>query len=251
MKTILFPYVRASTTKQEQSPEVQKSGLERYSDFIQGELQPFYVDFAVSARKTPFDERPEGSKLWADIQALRKQNPDCEIGIAATKLDRIFRNSVDGILQEAKFRELNVYLHFSDMGGVAFNTRTATGRLMFRMMLSTAEFEAEITAERTTSGMTHRRSNGEATSHVPFGFTRSDDEKDKKLYPHPDEMKVVEMIFQMLGLNYSLTKIASQLNEHSIPSKTGKTWSRNSVDSVIEYHTKRLGVTASQAMVTA
>jgi site-specific DNA recombinase len=244
MKIVLFPYVRASTTKQEQSPDVQKSGLERYAEFIQAEIKPFYVDFAVSARKTPFEERPSGAKLWADIQALRKQNPNCEIGIAATKLDRIFRNSVDGILFEQKLRDLNVYLHFSDMGGVAFATKSATGRLMFRMMLSTAEFEAEITAERTTSGMTHRRSNGEATSHPQFGFERSNDPTDKKLYPHEREMKVVEMIFQMLGLNYSLTKIAAELNQHGILSKTGKQWSRNSVDSVIEYHTKRLGVTA-------
>lgn len=233
----LVSYNRVSTDEQKVGLQMYEQSIKRFCEYHNHTLVGQFQDEDVSGG-IAFAKRPSGRKCY---DLLMEGKAD---GIIVGDVSRMFRNLEDGVVLERIFRENGIKMLFADGNGSPVDTTTETGFMMFLFPLIQAHLGRLNRKVTTKKNMEFRRNSGLVTSHTPYGYERATEGKDNRLYEKADEMKVVEMIFQMLGLNYSLTKIAAELNSHSIPSKTGKTWSRNSVDSVINYHTKRLGVTA-------
>jgi len=86
-------------------------------------------------------ERPEFQKVLTEL----KQGDT----LVVTKLDRFARSTVDGIQTVKALFEKGVKVHILNMGLVE---DTPTGRLIFNIMSSFAEFERDMIVERTQEG---------------------------------------------------------------------------------------------------
>jgi DNA invertase Pin-like site-specific DNA recombinase len=99
------------------------------------------------------------------VDALAKK--DGPRHIIAVKLDRLFRNATDALIQVARRDKSKRALHVLDMGGSALNTRSAVGRAFFTMAAAFAEMERNLTSERVRMGMAHLRKTGQV--YCPYG----------------------------------------------------------------------------------
>ncbi|HUN34164.1 MAG TPA: recombinase family protein [Trebonia sp.] len=98
-----------------------------------------YVDDGVSGRKA---SRPEWDKL---LGALRKG--DRLTVTSMTRVGRSLQNLLD-IMQELDRRDVDVI--FMDQH---IDTSTANGRLVFHIMASLSEYEADLTRQRVLEGL--------------------------------------------------------------------------------------------------
>jgi len=131
-------YARVSTT--EQIVEPQLHALRQYAT-ARG-LEPVeYVDHGVSGAK---DRRPSLDRLVADA---RRRRFDV---VAITKLDRLARSVKHLTMLAADLDALGIGLVVLDQ---AIDTTTPSGRLLFNVLGSIAEFERDLIRERTRAGM--------------------------------------------------------------------------------------------------
>ena len=88
-------------------------------------------------------------------------------------------------------------------------TTSASGKLMFHIISAFAEFERNVTGERTKFSMNKKASDGGLVSRAPFGYKI----EEKKLVPHEEiGVKVQELFQDFLNKDISLTKLAKNYN---------------------------------------
>ncbi len=138
-------YARVST--RDQHPDAQLAELRAYAR-RRGAEAVEYVDHGLSGAN---DQRPA---LDALVTAVSRR----EVGaVVVTKLDRIAR-SVRHLTQlAADLEELDVALVVLDQ---AIDTSTSSGRLLFHVLGSIAEFERDLIRERTAAGLAAARRRG-------------------------------------------------------------------------------------------
>jgi len=104
-------------------------------------------------------DRPALKRLLADVEAGKI---DC---IVVYKVDRLSRSLLD-------FAKIMETLEASDVSFVSvtqqFNTTNSMGRLTLNVLLSFAQFEREIIAERTSDKMVAARKKGKWTGGMPI-----------------------------------------------------------------------------------
>ena len=130
-------------------------------------------------------ERPGLARL---LDALRQNQLDV---IVVYKVDRLTRSLAD-------FAKIVALL---DKHGVSFvsvtqqfNTTSSMGRLTLNVLLSFAQFEREVTAERIRDKIAASKKKGLWTGGpVPIGY----DVKEKALVPNPAEAETVRRLFQL------------------------------------------------------
>ena len=162
-------------------------------------------------------DRPALKRLMADVEAGRV---DC---IVVYKVDRLSRSLMD-------FSRLVETLDHHGVSFVSvtqqFNTSTSMGRLTLNMLLSFAQFEREVTAERIRDKFTASRKRGKHMGGVPpLGYDI--DRAQKKLIVNPEEAKLVRHIFRRFLKIGSATKLAQELNETGHRTKSWTTLSGN------------------------
>ena len=164
------------------------------------------MDEDVSAYK-PLAKRPQGAKLLHEL----KTTPDS--GVVCTRVDRMFRNALDGMAVVKRWNEARIPLYVVTMGGNVVVTTTAMGWLLFQTMLIHAEFERNITSERTKGVKTmlrddHRKYSGTA----PYGWKHDDSDK---IIKDESKWEIVKLIFSLRHQGHSLDAIASIVNDIS------------------------------------
>jgi DNA invertase Pin-like site-specific DNA recombinase len=138
-------YARVST--QDQTPDNQLLPLRAFAG-ARGWAVTEYTDHGISGVK---ESRPS---LDAMLKAARGRKLDV---IVVTKLDRLAR-SVHHLLAVSKELEaLGVNLVVLDQ---AIDTTTPSGRLLFHVLASVAEFERDLIHERVVAGMRRARAAG-------------------------------------------------------------------------------------------
>ena len=163
-----------------------------------------YDDGGFSGGST---DRPALQKLLDDVRA-RKISV-----IVVYKVDRLTRSLADF----AKLVEL------FDSHGVSFvsvtqqfNTTTSMGRLTLNVLLSFAQFEREVTAERIRDKVLASKRKGLwVGGMVPLGYSLSDG----KLSIHEEEAKRVRLIFNRYLDLGSVNRLVKDLNERGLTSK--------------------------------
>ncbi|GEM05588.1 resolvase [Halolactibacillus miurensis] len=124
-----YGYARVSTLQQDLNIQIKalnKEGCDK-----------IYQDKFTGTKKN----RPTFKKLLYDL------NPGDTLIV--TKLDRFARSTVDGIKTIRELFDKGVKVHVLNMGLVE---DTPTGRLIFNIMSSFAEFERDMIVERTQEG---------------------------------------------------------------------------------------------------
>ena len=154
-------------------------------------------------------ERPGLKQLLADIE-------DGLIDVVVVyKIDRLSRSLMD-------FSKL---VEVFDRNGVtfvsvtqSFNTTTSMGRLTLNILLSFAQFEREVTAERIRDKVRASRMKGMwMGGYVPLGY----DVKDRKLVVNEEEAAAVRAIFERFVEVGSATVLARELRRKGLRNKQG------------------------------
>jgi DNA invertase Pin-like site-specific DNA recombinase len=220
--------------------EVQEDRLRRYC--AMAGLAPDIIlrDPGVSARKVSINDRPDG-------QQIRKLILGGVRHIVAQRIDRLFRDMVDGIETEEKWRKQGVKLHLADQGGVSLDCSTATGRMIFRTMLNISSFEAEMTAERVSCSHHYKQNNGKRISkQLRYGLMEdpsSDFNAEKGIHcgtmECPEEIKMIEVIMRYIQspVAWSNRQIACTMNEWGHRCRGGK-WNHKTIGKIIKRELK-------------
>ena len=162
--TKAIAYGRVSTAEQVEgaSLEAQEARLRAYATAQGLELVAVLREEAVSG-SVPLAERPQGGELVRLLAAHGATH------VLAVKLDRLFRDAADALVQVRSWDAAGVAVHLLDMGGSAFNTGSAMGRVFLGMLASFAEFERNVIAERTSAALQHKSAAGQHVGRPPTG----------------------------------------------------------------------------------
>ena len=128
-------------------------------------------------------ERPALRRLLADIEAGRVDL------VVVYKIDRLTRSLMDFSKLVERFDKSNCSFVSVTQ---AFNTSTSMGRLTLNVLLSFAQFEREVTAERIRDKIAASKKKGMWMGGIPpIGYTT----KEKALIVDPESAKIVNRIF--------------------------------------------------------
>ena len=152
-------YARVST--QDQTVENQLYALREWAQARGHEIVGEYTDEGISGAKGR-DKRPA---LDALMQAATRAKFDM---VAATALDRLGRNMQHLVMLFSELEALRVDVFIQNM---ALDTSTPVGRLTFNVMGAFAEFERELTRERTRLALDRARRNGKRLGRPTVGPT--------------------------------------------------------------------------------
>ena len=154
-------------------------------------------------------ERPALKRLLADIES-GKINV-----VVVYKIDRLTRSLLDFTKLVENFDRRNVT--FASITQ-SFNTTTSMGRLTLNILLSFAQFEREISAERIRDKFSASKRRGIwMGGHVPLGYRV----ENRKLLIVPNEADNVRHIFQRFLECGSGTLLVKELAETGITAKNG------------------------------
>lgn len=170
--------------------------------------------------ETPYDDggfsggnmdRPGLRQLLADIRANR-----IDI-ILVYKIDRLTRSLAD-------FAKMVEVFDASGVSFVAvtqqFNTTTSMGRLTLNILLSFAQFEREVTAERIRDKVAASKKKGMWMGGMaPIGYVA----KDKKLVIDPEEAEKIQGIFQRYLELESVRELTADLDLRGIRTRERET----------------------------
>lgn len=222
--------MRASTSKQELSPEIQREQISHYCK-AKGFAEPiFYLDKATSGGVHVRD-RDAGGKLMRD---LRKGDQ-----VILAKADRMFRKLGDCVNVCDEFRRLEVSLHIVNFNGMAIDLGTPIGRALLHMMACFAELERDIIKERARDTARAIKRAGRAHGMPKYGFKHAMVRRDGKMInmevPDPEEREVMAIIANLKRKRWSVNQIREYINyELKLKTRDGKDWDNNRISRVVK-----------------
>mgnify|MGYP002619856495 FL=1 len=201
-------YTRKSTSEGLDSDfntlDAQREAAEYFIRAMAGEgweaLPHRYDDGGFTGANT---DRPALKRLLADIEA---GEVDC---VVVYKVDRLSRSLMDFAKLLAAFDQKDVTFVSTTQN---FNTTNSMGRLTLNILLSFAQFEREMIAERTRDKMAAARKRGKwLGSRPPYGYLGDHDKK--QLVVCEEEAERVRTIFRMYLRLGSVNAVAKRIND--------------------------------------
>ncbi len=162
-----------------------------------------------------------------DRPALQRLLADIEDGlvdvIVVYKIDRLSRSLADfAKLVDVFDRNQVTFVSVTQ----SFNTTTSMGRLTLNVLLSFAQFEREVTAERIRDKFAASRAKGIwMGGWAPLGY----DVCDRRLVVNQDEAATVRMIFERFVSVGSATALARSLRAEGVCTKRGKPFDKGAL----------------------
>jgi len=209
-------YTRVSTDMQAEkefsSCEAQE---EKIKSFVQSQdnwrIFKVYSDAGYTGANT---NRPALQELLEDIKQKK-----IDI-ILAYKIDRLTRSPKDFYQLIEVFEQNSVsFISITER----FDTSTPAGRLLRNIMLTFAQFERELTSERTKDKLLERAKKGMWNGgRSPYGYER----KNKKLIINKKETETVRLIFETYLETGSVNQLYDLLKEKNIKNRQGKIFSK-------------------------
>lgn len=217
-------YIRVSTHWQvdKDSLQVQRRELIAYCQMLLG-IQDFEVfeDAGYSAKNT---DRPKYQEMMARLRTGEFSH------LLVWKIDRISRNLLDFADMYAELKRLGVDFVSKNE---KFQTDSAIGEAMLKIILVFAELERNMTSERVTSVMLSRATNGQWNGgRIPFGYQYN--KLTKEFAPDPQESKIVKRIYELYEREQSLIYVCRYLNEHGIFNRSGKEWTPTTISKILK-----------------
>jgi len=157
--------------------------------------------------------------------------------VVVYKVDRLTRSIIDfGKLVEA-FDEHEVSFVSVTQ---AFNTTNSMGRLTLNVLLSFAQFEREVTAERIRDKIASSKKKGMwMGARVPFGYRN----EDKQLIIYPNEANSVKLMFDLYLEHENIREVKEALDRQCIQTRQrtsksgrvtgGEPFSRGNISSIL------------------
>ena len=140
-------YIRVSTTMQAENGEslnVQRTQLTTYAQMMLNALPENIVIFEDAGYSGKNMDRPKFQDMMSQIRAGKFSH------LLVWKIDRISRNLLDFSMMYKELKELGVTFVSKNE---QFDTSTAMGEAMLKIILVFAELERNMTSERVTHTM--------------------------------------------------------------------------------------------------
>ena len=197
-KPLAAIYIRVSTEDQARfgiSLQAQEDSLKNYCNALGYQIYKIYKDEGKSAKD--IKHRPQMVQMLADAEVKKFQ------AIFIYKLDRFSRSLMDLINTIDKLKEWGIdFVSMQDK----IETTSATGKLMFHIISAFAEFERNVTGERTHFTMKAKFQRGGLITRAPLGYKIIN----KELFPAENSYIVQEIYQEFLNNNISLTQLAKK-----------------------------------------
>ena len=207
-------YIRVSTNHQidRDSLPLQRTELINYAKYALGiEKYEVFEDAGFSAKNTV---RPQYQEM---IKKIR--NGDFT-HILVWKIDRISRNLLDFASMYEEFKRLNItFISKNEQ----FDTSTAMGEAMLKIILIFAELERQMTSERVTAVMQSRATNGKWNGgRIPYGYDYNYETTEFSI--NPNEHKVALLMCDLYETSKSLLYTSRHLNKLEYQTRAGNSW---------------------------
>lgn len=216
-------YIRVSTHWQvdKDSLQVQRRELGAYAEMILG-ISDYVVfeDPGYSAKNT---DRPAYQTMMERLRTGEFSH------LLVWKIDRISRNLLDFATMYAELKELGItFISKNEQ----FDTSSAIGEAMLKIILVFAELERQMTAERVTAVMLSRATNGQWNGgRVPYGYDY--DKTTCEFSFNPVEHAVYNRILDLYEEHQSLLYVCRTLTDAGIKTKTGKEWTPTAIHKIL------------------
>src|SRR5712692_2917591 len=134
-------------------------------------------------------------------------------------------------------RDFHLLMDLFDRNGVKFvsvtqslDTQSPMGRLLRNVLLDFAQFEREMTADRTRDKMYQRAEKGLWNGgNVPYGYVA----ENKRLMVNAEEGERVRFIFHRFADAPSLAGLRDELHRRGWYTRSGKPWSKTALDQIL------------------
>jgi DNA invertase Pin-like site-specific DNA recombinase len=197
-------YVRASTGRQELGPEHQRAQLQAEADRRGWELE------LVEDNGKSGTSMAKRTGLAYALDRLERGDADA---LVVTKLDRLARSTVDFGRILAQSQEQGWAVVVLALG---VDTGTPNGKLVARIMMDIAEWEAEMISERTRDALAVKQERGEQVGR-------------QSTLP----AEIADRIVAERAAGSTWQAIADRLNADQIPTgQGGKEWRPSSVQAI-------------------
>ena len=201
-------YIRVSTEEQAKVGYSLGAQTDKIIEFIKNKgwtYQQIYSDEGYTASNRC---RPALQRILDDATAKRF---DAVLVYKIDRLSRRLKDLIDIVEELAKYG-----IGFKSITEL-IDTTTPEGRLMFHQFGSFAQYERELTSQRTALGMCKRLKLGLwPGGYAPYGYLL----KDSKLQVIEKEAKIIRLMFELyLNKNYGVINIARRLNTMGIKTR--------------------------------
>lgn len=212
-------YIRVSTTYQvdKDSLPMQREDLSNYCRYVLNTSNfEIFEDAGYSAKNV---ERPAYQQMMARVRTGEFSH------VLVWKIDRISRNLMDFT---------NMYNELKLLGctfvskNEQFDTSTAIGEAVMKIIVVFAELERKMTSERVTAVMISRASEGKWNGgRIPYGY---DYDPETRLFTvNENESGIIHMIYDKYEESRSLIQVTKLLNGLGYHTRSGKDWSPTTV----------------------
>ncbi|NFO10962.1 recombinase family protein [Clostridium botulinum] len=216
-------YIRVSTHYQidKDSLPFQKKELINYSKYVLNiDDYEIFEDAGYSGKNTV---RPAFQDMISRIKKGEFTH------LLVWKIDRISRNLLDFC---AMYEELKKYNCTFISKNEQFDTSSATGEAMLKLVLIFAELERKLTSERVSAIMLDRANKGLWNgAQCPLGYSWNEEKKFPDI--NKDESETIKLIYNTYENISSSLQVAKMLNSEHIKTKRDGKWSSKTVSDII------------------
>lgn len=216
-------YTRVSTHHQidKDSLPLQREDLINYSKYVLNSKD--YVIFEDAGYSGKNTDRPAFQDMIKRIKAGEFTH------LLVWKIDRISRNLLDFCDMYDNLKKYNcIFVSKNEQ----FDTSSAMGEAMLKIILVFAELERKLTGERVKSVMLDRANKGLWNgAPMPLGYKW--DSKIKFPVIDENEKETIETIFKLYLQNESTSVVRNYLNANNIKTKRDGSWTTKTVTDII------------------
>lgn len=214
-------YVRVSTGYQidKDSLPFQKKELKNYCVHVL-HISPDEIEIFEDAGKSGKNtDRPAFQRMMKKVKAGKVAR------VIVYKIDRISRNLVDFSLMYDDFKHnRTTFISLNEQ----FDTSSAIGEAVLKIILVFAELERKLTSERVTGVMIGRAQDGKWNgARMPFGWKWN---AETEMPEHdPDEAENARMLYRVYEETRSTAKVRDFCYDNNIQTKRGGKWTTTTI----------------------
>ena len=225
MENLTVIYTRVSTAQQSEqgiSLEMQLARCLEYCETAGLDVLDTILDAGVSAKTIA---GRQGFTKIMDLIRKRKVRH-----LVTYKLDRAFRNTVEGLQVIELMNKKDCALHIVDKHS-AVKTESADDEFMVALEMSLAQRERKLVSERTKAALRRKREKGEfCGGEAPYGY-RNDN---GSIAPDLEEQRVIAKVRKLRKSGHSIRSIVRCLAEDGVLSRSGKPLAKTQVERILK-----------------
>jgi len=207
-------YIRVSTQYQvdKESLQVQRRELIAYSELVLNiRNHEVFEDPGYSAKNT---DRPAYQSMMSRLRTGEFSH------LLVWKIDRISRNLMDFTAMYTELKKLGVTFVSKNE---QFDTSSAMGEAMLKIILVFAELERQMTAERVTAVMLSRASIGKWNGgRIPYGY--SWDKETQTFSIDEEEKNIILLAYDLYEQKQSMLEVCRILNAKGYTTRNNNKW---------------------------